>query len=1054
MQRINNKIQGVFSQCGLWAAMLLCCLLASNAWAVAKIEATKSRNYIRVMAVGEMPAPRLKTSRQGQRIRLAFDAAVQVNKQQLLKKLAPYVLGVSQSADQRIIELTTNHTYRTRNFVSSEGSGIDIIGLKEGGSVPPPPAEVKKLPKPETKPAADFYAKLAKVTPRAKPEVVTKKKVPASPVVEENEAVSVVEKKKETVPESPAPTKIESASEPVVETTQEPKTMATEVTKASQEASQNKEKVAEKSAENQEKKLPEQEETAPAPAKVLKVALNKEEGKLALTFPFAKRSAVAAFYREGRAFIVMNTDNALDISALNDEEFESAEFFSPAPGYTVLVLQTAYDHMKWTKAEESYEWQLSLTQTLQIPQNMLTVQAMTEPPLKPHLFIPVLETAQPITLQDPLIGDELVVIPLYAAETGLLPTRYYVEFNLLSSYQGLAIQPKALDLRIARTRNGIKITHRDGIFLSADLPPVDLPTAKEEVKPEDFIYFDSDRMQAPLGERSDTDFENRLWREAATTNRAQKNAARKRLAELYLAQGRGREVVTILSVLAQDAPVYFTAQKLHAYLGAGYFLDGQYSAAETAFDHATLDDEEEIKFWREAMDLVLREVGDFDYSEAYLPYLRHYPARLRQKLALIAANTNINRRQYNRALKVMDSLNKALMPQETQDYMQFLIGRILAATTQKSAARTIWTQLASQLDNRYVRPRAQFALTNLDLAQNQISVKKAIEQLDPLRIIWRGDQFEIALLTLLSNLYEEDGDYRNALRASREIVTYFPNYEKNLEITAHMGDIFKRLFNEGVADNLSPLQALALYYEFRNLTPIGRAGDEMIQNLADRLAAVELLDRAASLLQHQVEYRLSGEERSRIGARLALLKLLDRKPAEALEVLEVTGYGANPQSLQQQRSILTARALSELGEHERALKLLDGDDSREAGLLRLAIHWDQRQWKAVIDVAEKLMGQRVDPSLPLDGSEQGILLKLAIAYVFEGRRDQIQYLRDYFMPLLSDDTTRELFSFITDDMPVDYQNLSRLTAQIGRMESFLERYRGKIRESSLSGALE
>ena len=39
----------------------------------------------------------------------------------------------------------------------------------------------------------------------------------------------------------------------------------------------------------------------------------------------------------------------------------------------------------------------------------------------------------------------------------------------------------------------------------------------------------------------------------------------------------------------------------------------------------------------------------------------------------------------------------------------------------------------------------------------------------------------------------------------------------------------------------------AMFYEFRELTPIGRRGDELIRRLADRLASIDLLDQAAEL---------------------------------------------------------------------------------------------------------------------------------------------------------------------------------------------------------------
>ena len=87
--------------------------------------------------------------------------------------------------------------------------------------------------------------------------------------------------------------------------------------------------------------------------------------------------------------------------------------------------------------------------------------------------------------------------------------------------------------------------------------------------------------------------------------------------------------------------------------------------------------------------------------------------------------------------------------------------------------------------------------------------------------------------------------------------------------------MFRSLFLDGDADQMEPVRALALYYDFRELTPVGKEGDEMIRLLADRLVAVDLLDRAAQLLEHQVKFRLRREKKAQIGVRLAAIHLTD-----------------------------------------------------------------------------------------------------------------------------------------------------------------------------------
>jgi len=52
---------------------------------------------------------------------------------------------------------------------------------------------------------------------------------------------------------------------------------------------------------------------------------------------------------------------------------------------------------------------------------------------------------------------------------------------------------------------------------------------------------------------------------------------------------------------------------------------------------------------------------------------------------------------------------------------------------------------------------------------------------------------------------------------------------------------------------MRPVDALALFYDFLDLTPIGRDGDEMIRRLTTRLVAIDLLAPAEQLLEHQVK---------------------------------------------------------------------------------------------------------------------------------------------------------------------------------------------------------
>src|SRR5258705_3009099 len=106
---------------------------------------------------------------------------------------------------------------------------------------------------------------------------------------------------------------------------------------------------------------------------------------------------------------------------------------------------------------------------------------------------------------------------------------------------------------------------------------------------------------------------------------------------------------------------------------------------------------------------------------------------------------------------------------------------------------------------------------------------------------------------------------------------------------------------------MKPVDALAMFYEFRELTPIGRRGDEMIRRLADRLAAIDLLDQAAELLQYQVDKRLEGAARAQVAARLAMVYLTNRKPDRPIASPRLTRMADLSGELRPQRLLLAVR---------------------------------------------------------------------------------------------------------------------------------------------------
>src|ERR1700726_1711563 len=156
-----------------------------------------------------------------------------------------------------------------------------------------------------------------------------------------------------------------------------------------------------------------------------------------------------------------------------------------------------------------------------------------------------------------------------------------------------------------------------------------------------------------------------------------------------------------------------------------------------------------------------------------------------------------------------------------------------------------------------------------------------ISELETLTTFWRGDDTEAEALQILARLYTEEGRYRDAFHVMRTAMKAHPNSEMTRRIQEEAAATFDSLFLAGKGGAMPAIEALALFYDFRELTPVGRRGDEMIRRLTDRLVSVDLLDQATELLQHQVDHRLQGAARAQVATRLPAPSPMKPKPPPA-----------------------------------------------------------------------------------------------------------------------------------------------------------------------------
>ena len=80
------------------------------------------------------------------------------------------------------------------------------------------------------------------------------------------------------------------------------------------------------------------------------------------------------------------------------------------------------------------------------------------------------------------------------------------------------------------------------------------------------------------------------------------------------------------------------------------------------------------------------------------------------------------------------------------------------------------------------------------------------------------------MLRRLGTLYLKEGLYRQGLDRLRKAATHYRTHEEAIQVTQQMSDTFTDLYLNDGADTLAPVKAIALYDEFKELTPAGVQG--------------------------------------------------------------------------------------------------------------------------------------------------------------------------------------------------------------------------------------
>ena len=972
------------------------------------------------------------------KLTLNFDQAIRWDLADAKATMPPTLESVDATTDfaSGAVTFTLNGQPEVRTFREDRSIVVDIgTGSKPSeASAAPAPVSAPSIDAPETVPAAKDAStpkadvKSAAPTPAApkgealKPDVAPRSEAPKA------DAAKLAKADVPAVP--PVPSKPVAQAAPP--TTAEPP-KAAPVAEAPPKATI---KDAVKEPAKPAAKM------AKTDANNVVAGLEQSGNTLRLDFPFAAPTPAAVFRRGDTVWLVFDSDKKIDIAALTADKssgIRSAKLERGSDGEAILRIRLARPRLVSLVADGP-EWVVTIADAVMTPTQPLSVTRALLGKAHTSIAMPFDGPGHLHVLKDKDVGSTLMVVTGLGPARGFLKQQDFVELRALVSTHGIVVEPLADDVAADLESDRVTFSRPGGLSLS----PTD--QAEEQIAstfrsltfdPQTWGY---DR-QAVFNDR-----QSELIRLAAAAPDAKRKQARLNLARFYLARDMAAEAKGVIDVALADPQEAndVTGSILRAV--AEVMLDRPQEALKVLASPQVASQQDApiwraVAFAREGKWPEAREA--FKGSEATLGNL---PLELQRVAMLEALRAAIEVRDFTAASRLLNDFETAGIPADIDPTVKVLAGRLYEGLGRKDDALANYHAAADSTDRR-AASQARLREIALLQASGQMPRKEAIVALETLTAVWRGDETEAEGLRLLAQLYTQENRFRDAFHVMRAALRSNPNSDMTRKLQDEAAATFDSLFLEGKGDALPPVEALGLFYDYRELTPIGRRGDEMIRRLADRLVAVDLLDQAAELLQHQVDHRLQGAARGQVATRLALVYLMNRRPERALATLQKTRMGDFSNEVRDQRLLLEARALSDIGRHELALELIANVKGPEAIRLRSDTMWAAQRWREAAEQMELLLGDRWRDFAPLSDNERSDVLRAAVGYTLGDETIGLGRLREKYAAKMAESADARAFEVasapIGADRPEFFAVAKRLAA-VDTLQAFLRDLRKRF----------
>lgn len=933
----------------------------------------------------------------GAKATITFDASANLQFSRDVASRLSRARGFSQSGDGKrvTVSFTTGNAATVKAFTSGTAVVIDVTG--KAAAEPAPAAAPAKAEQPPPAPAPQPVAAAA-VTPAAAPAAAP---TPAAAAPAPTPAAAV------------APTAVPPAAPPPA-----PETAAVAAPPPAPQAAT---------------PAPPPRVVAPVRAAAPDVDLSKGPVLIANFDPrLILRAAV--YQRAGYGYIVFENKLTLPAETLSGDAPVKFKF-TPLD----LPRNAGFDFPMPPNAEiratlDGTAWKIYLTKPQTTPPISSTLIPQPDFPLGGRLLLPAPDSPEPVRLTDPIVGDELIVVPLGQSAAFNIERRM-ADVVVLPAAQGLVLKPLIDRLLVRTVSDGVEITTEGGLQLSRafDTGGSQQTSARAKAAATGKSMFDFPTWAGKEGETF-TETRQRLQQTIVDVPEAERTRARLELARFYFANGYGVEALSLLNMLLKQMPDLRAHGDFVALLGASKVLANRPEDGLRDLTLPLLAGQPEVELWQA---IALAELRDWKAAEekfaATQRLLAAYPEPFYSRYSILSVEAALTAGKDSEAFTWLDAFAKDTHPQSAEAAIAYLNGALHAKAGRAAAAEKSWRMAAAGRDRLY-KVRAELALIDLAVSTGSLTPAQAADRLEALRFAWRGDDLEVDILRRLGEFYIQARNVKAGLNNLGQAIALYPSSAMTPSIRVEMADIFRDVFLGDLGKKLSSVDALTLYQQYRDLMPAGPTGDAVLRNLSERLVAIDLLDQASSILDEMVRTRLQGDEKYRTALRLAGIRLLDHKPDAALATLDGLGDGL-PAAMKEEQTLLRARALSELHRDAEASALLKDNHAPSTKLLRADIAMRSHDWEGAAAALLDLAGP--PDGAPATPEKADYLLNAAIAYALANNQPGLDRLAIDYSKALADTRQFDTFRMLTrPERTGQLRDLAAAQAQLSQVDMF------------------